>query len=426
MNKEDQHFLDKLIIDLKPEYKEKRYDIMLSFCKFTQFTEEDFNIFEKKYLDKNYVRIIRKTKKQYEKEDNSSVIDNEINKSKKEFKINYMKTVIKTYDQINNTKNLKYKQFIFNNFAKLFIQSEIEKITTKITQLDIEANKLFINTKQPLPETSPFLIITKIRLERYIDENKPINEKINIIKNLDKKIKDLKPEYRKKRNYLKSLNSLTEKDFDKFEKNYLDRNYVRIIRETKKLYEKEENSTFMDKEIIIRKKEFKIDYMNVVIKTYDEINNTDDLNIKQDIYDNFLNKKIKDIFKNNNFLDKNIKDLTTEYRKKRNYLKSLSIDTNYAHDFTLEMFDKFEKTYLNRINYQIVKEVKKQYEKEDDYTVINNEIINKKKEFKINYMNVVIKTYDEINNTDDLNIKQKSYHNYARRFIRANKGLIQK
>jgi len=293
MNKEYQHFLDKLIIDLKPEYKEKRYNIMLLFCKFTQFTEEDFNIFEKKYLDKNYVRIIRKTKKQYEKEDNSSVIDNEINKSKKEFKINYMKTVIKTYDQINYTENLKYKQFIFNNFAKLFIQSEIEKITTKITQLDIEANKLFINTKQPLPETSPFLIITKIRLERYIDENKPINEKINIIKNLDKKIKDLKPEYRKKRNYLKSLNSLTEKDFDKFEKNYLDRNYVRIIRETKKLYEKEENSTFMNKEIIIRKKEFKIDYMNVVIKTYDEINNTDDLIIKQKSYHNYARRFIK-------------------------------------------------------------------------------------------------------------------------------------
>ena len=426
MKNVEKNFLDKLIINLKPEYKEKKYYIILFFCKFTQFTEEDFNIFEKKYLDKNYVRIIRKTKKQYEKEDNSSVIDNEINKSKKEFKINYMKTLIKTYDEINSTEDLKYKQSIFNNFSKLFIQSEIENITTKITQLDIEANKLFINTNQPLPETSQYLIITKIRLERYIDENKPINEKINIIKKLDKKIKDLKTEYRKKRNYLKSLYSLTEKDFDTFEKNYLDRNYVRIIRETKKLYEKEENSTFMDKEIIIRKKEFKIDYMNVVIKTYDEINNTEDLNIKQDIYDNFLDKKIKNIFKNNNFLDKKIIDLTTEYRKKRNYLKSLSIDTNYAHDFTLEMFNKFEKNYLDRKNAEIVKEIKKQYEKEDNYTVINNEIINKKKEFKINYMNVVIKTYGEINNTDDLNIKQKAYHNYAKRFIRANKGEIQK
>ena len=425
MKNVEQNFLDKLIIDLKPEYKEKKYDILL-FYKFTQFTEEDFNIFEKKYLDKNYVRIIRKTKKQYEKEDNSSVIDNEINKSKKEFKINYMKTLIKTYDEINSTEDLKYKQSIFNNFAKLFIQSEIEKITTKITQLDIDANKLFINTNQPLPETSPFLIITKIRLERYIDENKSINEKNNIIKKLDKKIKDLKTEYRKKRNYLKSLYSLTEKDFDTFEKNYLDRNYVRIIRKTKKQYEKEENSTFMDKEIIIRKKEFKIDYMNVVIKTYDEINNTEDLIIKQDIYNNFLEKNIKDIFKNNIFLDKNIIDLTTEYRKKRNYLKSLSIDTNYAHDFTLEMFNKFEKNYLDRKNAEIIKEIKKQYEKEDNYTVINNEIINKKKEFKINYMNVVIKTYDEINNTDDLNSKQKAYHNYAKRFIRANKGHIQK
>ena len=426
MKNVEKNFLDKLIINLKPEYKEKKYYIILFFCKFTQFTEEDFNIFEKKYLDKNYVRIIRKTKKQYEKEDNSSVIDNEINKSKKEFKINYMKTLIKTYDEINSTEDLKYKQSIFINFSKLFIQSEIENITTKITQLDIEANKLFINTNQPLPETSQYLIITKIRLERYIDENKSINEKINIIKKLDKKIKDLKTEYRKKRNYLKSLYSLTEKDFDTFEKNYLDRNYVRIIRETKKLYEKEENSTFMDKEIIIRKKEFKIDYMNVVIKTYDEINNTEDLNIKQDIYDNFLDKKIKNIFKNNNFLDKKIIDLTTEYRKKRNYLKSLSIDTNYAHDFTLEMFNKFEKNYLDRKNAEIVKEIKKQYEKEDNYTVINNEIINKKKEFKINYMNVVIKTYGEINNTDDLNIKQKAYHNYAKRFIRANKGEIQK
>jgi hypothetical protein len=432
MNKEDQIFLDNLIIYLKPEYKKKKYDIMLFFCKFTKFTKEDFNKFEKNYLDRNYVRIIRKIKKQYEKEDNSSVIDNEINKSKKEFKINYMKTVIKTYDEINyiktydeinNTENLKYKQSIFNNFAKLFIQSEIEKITTKITQLDIEANKLFINTKQSLPESSPFLIITKIRLEKYIDENKPINEKINIIKNLDKKIKDLNPEYRKKRNYLKSLNSLTEKDFDKFEKNYLDRNYVRIIRETKKLYEKEENSTFMDKEIIIRKKEFKIDYMNVVIKTYDEINNTENLIIKQDIYNKFIDKQIKDIFKNNIFLDKKIIDLTTEYRKKRNYLKSLSIDTNFAHDFTLEMFNKFEKSYFNRKSYEIIKDIKKQYEKEDNYTVINNEIINKKKEFKINYMNVVIKTYDEINNTDDLNSKQKAYHNYARRFIRNNKKL---
>ena len=86
---------------------------------------------------------------------------------------------------------------------------------------------------------------------------------------------------------------MTEKDFDTFEKNYLDRNYVRIIRETKKLYEKEENSTFMDKEIIIRKKEFKIDYMNVVIKTYDEINNTDDLNSKQKAYHNYAKRFIR-------------------------------------------------------------------------------------------------------------------------------------
>ena len=34
MKNVEQNFLDKLIIDLKPEYKEKKYDILL-FCKFT-------------------------------------------------------------------------------------------------------------------------------------------------------------------------------------------------------------------------------------------------------------------------------------------------------------------------------------------------------------------------------------------------------
>ena len=123
MKNVEKNFLDKLIINLKPEYKEKKYYIILFFCKFTQFTEEDFNIFEKKYLDKNYVRIIRKTKKQYEKEDNSSVIDNEINKSKKEFKINYMNVVIKTYDEINNTDDLNIKQKSYHNYARRFIRA---------------------------------------------------------------------------------------------------------------------------------------------------------------------------------------------------------------------------------------------------------------------------------------------------------------